>query len=92
MGGDEVARAGILLLDDQSLEAVLRALSLVLRAAAKEQHCAQRLTGATSSTVLMADVFTVPKLHECCSNYLSLFQYCALKAVHEAVVEGMGSV
>ena len=40
----------------------------------------------------MADVFTTPKLYECCRDYLFLFQHCALKHVPEAIVEGMGSV
>jgi hypothetical protein len=40
----------------------------------------------------MADVFTLPKLYECCPNYLYLYQHYALKGMSEAIVEGMGGV
>jgi hypothetical protein len=41
---------------------------------------------------VQADVFTLPKLYECCPNYLYLYQHCALKGVPEAIDEGMDGV
>jgi hypothetical protein len=40
----------------------------------------------------MADILTLPKLYECCPNYLNLYRHCALKGVPEAIIEGMGGV
>jgi hypothetical protein len=40
----------------------------------------------------MTEFFTLPKLYECCPNYLYLYRHCALKGVPKAIIEGMGGV
>jgi hypothetical protein len=40
----------------------------------------------------MADVFTLPKLYECCPNYLYPYQHCALKGVPQSIVEDTSGV
>jgi hypothetical protein len=63
-----------------------------LRVTSSEKLIGKRWRGTCSSAELMADVFTLPKLYECCPNYLYLYQHCALKGVSEAIVEDMSGV
>ena len=83
---------GIVLPADEVLVRECEALSSALRAVSGQQLYRDRWSCASSSTVLMRDVFSQPKFYECCPGYLYLFQHCALKGVPEAIVEGMGGV
>ena len=66
-------------------------LSERLRDAHGEHPFSARWAGA-SGTVIMKDVFTMPRFYEGCQRYLHLFAHCALKSMNESVVEGMGGV
>jgi hypothetical protein len=92
LSGGAAEQDGIALPVDEVLADELDALARALRAASSEQLIGKRWRWACSSTELMADVFTLPTLYECCPNWLYLYQHCALKGVPEAIVEGMGGV
>jgi hypothetical protein len=83
---------GIELPSDEVLVREFEALGRALQAASAQSLYGDRWRGASSSTVLMRDVFSQPKFYECCPCYLYLLQHCALKGVPEAIVEGMGGV
>lgn len=91
-GRSQHTKHGISLPADETIVAEFDALARALRQASTEPAFAKKWAGATSSTVLMKDVFTLPKFFDVAPSYLKLFQHCALKGVPEAVVEGMGSV
>jgi hypothetical protein len=87
-----VERHGIALPADEVLIGEFDALARALSAASSGRLFGKRWRAARSSTVLMSDVFTMPKLYDCCPNYLYIYQRCALKGVPEAIVKGMGGV
>jgi hypothetical protein len=92
VGRRSTTEHGIALPADEVLAGEFDALARALCMASSEQLIGKRWRGACSSTELMADVFTLPKLYECCPNYLYLYQHCALKGVPEVIVEGMRGV
>jgi len=85
-------RGGITLPGDDVMDGELEALASRLRAADAVPPYRAKWSAASSSTVIMADVFRYQKFYEVCPNFLYLYQHCALKSVPEAVVEGMGGV
>ena len=78
---------GIELPSDEVLVSEFEALGRALQAVS-----GQLWRAASSSTVLMRDVFSQPKFYKCCPCYLHLLQHSALKSVPEAIVEGTGGV
>jgi hypothetical protein len=83
---------GIELPSDEVLVREFEALGRALQAVSGQQLYRDRWSCASSSTVLMRDVFSQPKFSECCPGYLHLVQHCALMGVPEEIVEGMGGV
>jgi len=81
---------GIELPSADVLVSELESLGCALQVASAQLLYHDRWSAASSSTVLMRDVFSQPKFYEYCSGYVCLLQDCALKGVSEAIAEGMG--
>ena len=90
----DAGRLGGMRPDIPSLDALtteFSLLSLRLRDANGERPFSTRWSGA-SGTIIMKDVFMLPRFYDGCQGYLHLFAHCALKSMNESVVEGMGGV